>query len=162
MSDSGKTRRNLFNRIWSLLAVLAFIQIGWLGGSIIKSKRTRKALKEKDSFVTAGELESFELNSVTAVTQGQFYLARQDDGSFIALSRSCTHLGCSLPWDEKARRFICPCHGSSFDIGGEVLTPPATRGLDSYPIRIENGVILVNIGRPEKRMNNVKPRSVKV
>ncbi len=160
--DCVKNRRTFLNRLWSLLGLLALIEIGWLGSSILRTRMKRKNTKEDDTFITAGETESFSRNSVTAVPEGQFYLARQQDGGFIALSRTCTHLGCSIPWDEQLEKFICPCHGSSFDIAGEVLTPPATRGLDSYPLRIENGVILVNTARPEKRIDSSKPRSVKI
>lgn len=156
----GTSRRTVLNRLWSLLALLAFIEVGWLAGSILTSRKKQNEAKQKDTFVVAGKAESFANNSVTAIPKGQFYLARQADGSFIALSRSCTHLGCSVPWDEQSGQFICPCHGSSFDISGAVLTPPASRGLDRYPVKIENGVLLVNITRPEKRVHSTPSNSV--
>jgi Rieske Fe-S protein len=36
-----------------------------------------------------------------------------------------------------------------FDIRGDVLNPPATRPLDYYPMKIENGVIMVDLGAPD-------------
>ena len=83
--------------------------------------------------------------------QGQFYLARLADGGFLALSRRCTHLGCSIPWDEEKRRFVCPCHGSIFNLAGEVLTGPAPRPLDTFPVRIENGIVKVDVTMAQKR-----------
>jgi len=159
---TGKNRRSFLNRLWSFLGIIALIELVWMGGSILKRSKSPKATKVKDNFIAAGQAENFAANSVTAVPAGQFYLTRQGDGSFLALSRTCTHLGCSVPWDEKARKFICPCHGSSFDIAGRALTPPATRGLDSYPLRIENGTILVNIAKPEKMTDSNQPRSVQL
>ncbi len=44
-----------------------------------------------------------------------------------ALSLVCTHLGCTL--NPTPTAFECPCHGSFFGLGGEVLTGPATRPL---------------------------------
>ncbi len=82
---------------------------------------------------------------------GRFYLARQKDGGFIALSLRCTHLGCSIAWEEKQNRFICPCHSSAFAINGEVLNPPASRALDFYPVMIDNGLIKVDIGTLKER-----------
>jgi cytochrome b6-f complex iron-sulfur subunit len=82
---------------------------------------------------------------------GRFYLARQADGGFIALSLRCTHLGCSVSWEENRNRFICPCHSSSFDISGEVMNAPAARALDYYPVFIENGIVKVDIGTLKER-----------
>jgi cytochrome b6-f complex iron-sulfur subunit len=101
--------------------------------------------------VVAGPLERFEPNSVTAFPRGKFYLARLENGGFLALSRVCTHLGCTVPWSEEEGRFVCPCHSSSFDITGTVLGPPAPRPLDLYPVRIENGVVKVDTRRPLRR-----------
>ncbi|MDH3999474.1 MAG: Rieske 2Fe-2S domain-containing protein, partial [Desulfuromonadales bacterium] len=55
------------------------------------------------------------------------------------------------PWDEQKQRFICPCHGSSFDLSGEVLTAPAPRPLDTYLVRIENGIVKVDVSVSQKR-----------
>ncbi len=157
---SSTSRRKLLNRLWAILGFAALVEAGWLGTSILGLRKSGRAGTDKDNFITAGVVKDFPLNSVTAVPEGQFYLTRQEDGSFLALSRTCTHLGCSVPWDKDSQKFICPCHGSTFDIGGEVLTPPATRALESYPLRIENGIIRVNISRSDKRLQDGKPRSV--
>ncbi len=157
---AGSGRRKFLNRLWTLLGTLAFIEFGWLAGSILSSKKDTHKKGLKENFITAGQVDSFVPDSVTAIPEGQFYLARLKDGSFLALSHTCTHLGCSLPWDVSAHKFICPCHGSTFAISGEVLTPPAIRGLNNYPLRIENGTIRVNIAISQKLLQNGKPRSV--
>jgi len=89
--------------------------------------------------------------SVTAFPEGRFYLARLEDGGFLALDRTCTHLGCAVPWVSSQKRFVCPCHASAFDIRGDVLSPPAPRALDLLPVRIENGIVKVETGRPIRR-----------
>jgi cytochrome b6-f complex iron-sulfur subunit len=96
-------------------------------------------------------VDLFPTGSVTPFPQGKFYLARLPDGGFLALSKNCTHLGCSLPWDEKKQEFVCPCHGSAFDIRGEVQQPPAPRALDLFPVSIENNVVRIAAGRPQRR-----------
>jgi Rieske Fe-S protein len=78
------------------------------------------------------------------------------EGEFIALSLRCTHLGCSINWEENKKRFICPCHSSAFDISGEVLNPPASRALDYYPVLIEKGVVKVDIGTLKERKTTGK------
>jgi cytochrome b6-f complex iron-sulfur subunit len=106
---------------------------------------------DKDAIITAGLVDNFEPGSVSAFVAGKFYLARLEDGGFLAMSRRCTHLSCTVPWVAAEKKFICPCHSSAFDIRGEVTSPPAPRALDLYPVEIRNNVIRVDTGKPGKR-----------
>jgi glycine/D-amino acid oxidase-like deaminating enzyme/nitrite reductase/ring-hydroxylating ferredoxin subunit len=55
---------------------------------------------------------------------------RRDDGSLVAVSTRCTHLGCQVNWNTAERSWDCPCHGSRFAPEGDVLQGPAVHGLD--------------------------------
>ena len=55
---------------------------------------------------------------------------------FIALSRVCTHLGCLVGYDSFNSKLVCPCHAGEFDLEGNVLTGPATKSLQRYPLKI--------------------------
>jgi glycine/D-amino acid oxidase-like deaminating enzyme/nitrite reductase/ring-hydroxylating ferredoxin subunit len=62
--------------------------------------------------------------------------AYRDEGGLVhAVSLSCTHLGCTVQWNEAERSWDCPCHGSRFGFGGEVLEGPALEPLTSVEIR---------------------------
>ena len=159
--DGSSPRRKFLNRLWAFLGVIAFLEFAWLSSSMLRARRKTPAQDAEENFIAVGKVEDFPEDSVTAIPEGQFYLTRLADGSFLALSKTCTHLGCALPWDEQARKFVCPCHGSTFNSAGEVLTPPATRGLNSYPLFIENGTIRVNIAVSQKILRDGKSRSVK-
>lgn len=150
-SPDRPRRRNFLNWLWAGLATLACMEVGWFAGSILKNRRLREEQRLTSSLVDAGMVQDYSPGEVTAIPEGSFYLACLEDNSFIALSRTCTHLGCSVPWDDKQKKFVCPCHGSTFDSAGSVLTPPATRPLDYFPVRIENGSIRVDISSPLKR-----------
>lgn len=55
---------------------------------------------------------------------------------FLALSLTCTHLGCTLEPEEDI--YACPCHGSQFDESGNVLHGPATKGLTVLRVEIND------------------------
>jgi glycine/D-amino acid oxidase-like deaminating enzyme/nitrite reductase/ring-hydroxylating ferredoxin subunit len=61
---------------------------------------------------------------------------RDEQGTLHALSAVCPHLGCHVRWNSDERSWDCPCHGSRFDVRGEVLNGPATRGLE--PARVDD------------------------
>jgi cytochrome b6-f complex iron-sulfur subunit len=138
-------RRDFFNKVWKGLGILAAVEILGVSTAYMFSGKSKNTSAPKQ-LLEAGPVDSFAPGSVSAFMGGRFYLARQHEGGFIALSLRCTHLGCSITWEEAKKRFVCPCHSSAFDINGEVLNPPAARALDYYPVLIENGIVKVDIG----------------
>ncbi len=142
-------RRSFLRLAWLGLGVAALGEAAWIVASFLKPRP--KTVTNAGSLVTAGPMENFAPGSVTAFPAGKFYLVRLADGGFLALHRQCTHLGCSVPWDEAAGRFACPCHASLFDLRGDVLAPPAPRPLDLFAIRIENGIVKVDVSAAIRR-----------
>lgn len=67
-------------------------------------------------------------------------LLRDQDGLY-ALSLVCTHLGCTVA--VSAGALACPCHGSTFDRQGRVVTGPADRPLGRLRVRERAGRIEV-------------------
>lgn len=57
---------------------------------------------------------------------------RLEKDSVRVLSLRCTHLGCTVRWDNDEQRLRCPCHGSRFDDRGAVLEGPAKEALPAY------------------------------
>jgi len=143
------SRRRFLWRAWLALAGVAVIEGAWIVFDFLRPRRQETTVG--GTIVVAGPVDRFEPGSVTAFPEGRFYLVRLEDGGFLALSRQCTHLGCTVPWDADAGRFVCPCHASAFDERGEVLHPPAPRALDFFPIRIENAVVKVDVSEPQRR-----------
>ena len=133
------------------LGILALAELAGVVFLFLRSIKTRAESDKSSAIMEAGPVESFPLNSVTAFIRGKFYLCRLEDGGFLALSRKCTHLGCTVPWIDEEKRFACPCHASAFDIRGEVISRPAPRALDIYPLYIENNMVKVDTGKQIKR-----------
>jgi glycine/D-amino acid oxidase-like deaminating enzyme/nitrite reductase/ring-hydroxylating ferredoxin subunit len=59
---------------------------------------------------------------------------RDDEGTLMAVSPVCSHLGCQVNWNSAERSWDCPCHGSRFTPRGDVLQGPAVHRLEQKPI----------------------------
>jgi cytochrome b6-f complex iron-sulfur subunit len=143
------SRRDFLARAGKWLGVVAAMELAAVAVAYLWPGRGAAA--RGAGLVVAGPVAEFTPSSVRAFPAGRFYLVRLADGGFLALSSRCTHLGCTVPWSEKTGTFPCPCHASSFDRKGEVLSPPAPRPLDLFPVIIDGGVVKVDTSRRIER-----------
>ncbi|MFL6241292.1 MAG: FAD-dependent oxidoreductase [Actinomycetes bacterium] len=60
---------------------------------------------------------------------GKTGVFRDESGQLHAVSLRCTHMGCLLRFNGAETSWDCPCHGSRFDVDGNVLEGPAVRPL---------------------------------
>ena len=142
-------RRDFLGVAWRLLGVAAAVELIGVVAAYLWPRKSSGGTSAR--VVVAGPVGEYTPASVTAFPQGRFYLVRLADGGFLALSAKCPHLGCTVPWNEGSRTFPCPCHASTFDLRGDVLSPPAPRALDLLPVTIVNGLVRVETGRPIQR-----------
>ena len=151
-TDQGEvSRRSFLTKLWVGLGVVGLVEFAGVVVTYLRGGKRQDKAGQVDTIVEAGQVDQYALNSVTAFVRDKFYLCRLEDGGFLAVSRKCTHLGCTVPWIDKEKRFVCPCHASAFDIRGEVISPPAPRALDIYHLYIENNIVKVDTGKRIKR-----------
>ena len=150
-TPTGVSRRSFLNMLWTALGLAALAEVLWLAVSFLWPSRTGGAESRVNSIVSAGSPAAYAPGTVTAFQKGEFYLVRLHDGGLLALSCKCTHLGCTVPWVEKEKKFLCPCHASAFDITGSVIGSPAARALDIFRVSIENNTVKVDTGQRTKR-----------
>ena len=75
-------------------------------------------------------------------------LVRSQDGEFMAYSRKCAHLGCSVAFDSARRCLACPCHRGVYDAAtGYVIYGPPPRPLDQIVLQMRGGGGLWAVGR---------------
>ena len=103
--------------------------------------------------VVSGQVDEFQPGTVSHVRKGRFYISRLGDGGMMALWQRCTHLGCTIPWRESEGEFLCPCHSSIFNTVGEVVSGPAPRPMDTFPIEILDGQVVVDTGQVIERQD---------
>lgn len=65
-------------------------------------------------------------------------LFRSSEEKVYALSRICTHEGCSVDFDMNQNRLICPCHGANYEASdGSVISGPTTKSLAKIKVEIQ-------------------------
>lgn len=148
MTGEMMPRRDFLTTAWTGLILLAAAGTGYVGLRFLTSQPTKG---EFGGIITAGIVDDFAPNTVTAFPSAKFYLVRGDDGGFLALYHKCTHLACVLLWREAEHQFYCPCHGSRFCSDGAVLNHPATETLARFPISFEDNYVLVDTSVPIAR-----------
>jgi len=80
-----------------------------------------------------GPPETYPPDSVTLLPHARAVLFRKGN-EFRALSLVCTHLGCTV--ELQANGFACPCHGSRFDLEGQVRQGPANQPLRTLRLEV--------------------------
>ncbi len=75
------------------------------------------------------------------IAEKPVYVSKESKGELIVLSAVCAHLGCTVPWVEKEKKFICPCHLGMFSSDGKLLGGPPPRDMDRLQTKVEDGVL---------------------
>ncbi|HAQ41109.1 MAG TPA: hypothetical protein DCM73_09945 [Clostridiales bacterium] len=60
---------------------------------------------------------------------------KNENDDYFCINPVCSHLKCSLSFNEAEKTWDCPCHGSRFDINGNILEGPAVNPLDKIHIK---------------------------
>lgn len=88
---------------------------------------------------------------VTINKQERVWVVRDEHGVYALWSR-CTHLGCTPNWFPAESRFRCPCHGSNFNISGDVVAGPAPKPLWRCAVDVTpDGDLVVDKSQMENR-----------
>ncbi len=78
---------------------------------------------------------------------GQLLVDHPSANTFNALSAVCTHAGCLITnFDSGSSQFVCPCHGSRYDVNGNVVSGPAPSPLQKYQAQFASDTLTVNVG----------------
>jgi Rieske Fe-S protein len=97
--------------------------------------------------VSAGSLSELQVGMVRAVPGAPVFVGR-DSGGIYAMTSTCTHQGCDMASDGTVTTtIVCPCHGSAFDLNGEVVKGPAPSPLTHFAVDISlDGTVTVHGG----------------
>ena len=134
-------RRNVMNLV---LVAGAALPVGWLGGGFIYflvppgGGGGGGGLLAKDALGNEVNVAKWikdvpypSRKLVEGLKGDAHYLIVKEDNTLadFAINAVCTHLGCVVPWNRAANKYICPCHGSQYDFTGKVIRGPAPLSL---------------------------------
>ena len=99
---------------------------------------------------TVAQLDEFPPGSVKIVSAGSIMVGVYNlGGELYAIEDRCSHDDgplCEGDWEQDECVVVCPRHGSRFDIRtGQALTLPAYLPVDTYPVRVEDGLVKVEL-----------------
>ena len=128
------SRRQMLQWLWGIPFIAAILQVS---GMIFSYSLPRKKPGTFGTVIDIGSLAEIPTPADSPLhhSRGKFWLLNNEDG-LVAIVNTCSHLDCLFSWNAEAGCFICPCHGSQFDRYGKVLSGPASRNLDRFPLLV--------------------------
>lgn len=96
--------------------------------------------------VTAGKVQEFKVNAGKIVKFGNTpaLLIRLGDSEWRAFSGICTHLNCTVQYQEANRQIWCACHNGLYDLNGKVVSGPPPRPLDEFTVRVRGDEVVLS------------------
>lgn len=64
---------------------------------------------------------------------------KDENGAIHAVQADCTHMGCTVAWNQTEKSWDCPCHGARFSVDGTVLNGPSDRDLEYINVELLTG-----------------------
>tara|TARA_B100001540_G_scaffold307994_1_gene322026 strand:+ start:1607 stop:2098 length:492 start_codon:yes stop_codon:yes gene_type:complete len=71
-------------------------------------------------------------------------LYRKSEDIMKVYSRNCTHANCTIDAYSSSGVSLCSCHGSRFDLNGNVIDGPAEDPLKQYNATISGNIVTIN------------------
>jgi Rieske Fe-S protein len=85
-------------------------------------------------------------NRLDQTKLGSVYVGKRSSG-LTALSATCPHAGCGIDYDEGAKKFVCPCHNSTFALDGSRLSGPSPRDMDRLDVSVQGSTVFCQFQR---------------
>lgn len=128
----GLSRRALFRAALGGMAGAFLAMLGGIGNFLFP-----KVLFEPPQVFVAGRPRDYPTGVVSTKFKERngVWIVNGKEGIY-ALVAVCTHLGCSPNWFEDEGIFKCPCHGSNFNIDGDVIAGPAPEPLYRAAVKV--------------------------
>src|SRR5215471_10616903 len=105
---------------------------------VIRFMRPPEAPEAQVNETTAGKVGDLKPNSGKIVKFGAkpVLLMRLGESDWRAYSAVCTHLNCTVQFDDARQGIWCACHNGLYDMNGKVVGGPPPRALEPYTVHV--------------------------
>ena len=148
MSETQKTRRAF---VRTGMSALGAGYAGLIGYPVYEYLATPAERAAASAAVTATTLDGADSLPAGSAMMFKFglkpaILIHHADGSWVAMSAECTHLGCTVAYEGARGRIECACHGGVYDAhtGANVSGPPPAP-LRAYTVTVAAGAVTVSL-----------------
>lgn len=136
---------------WTRRAVLRLAWVGIIAASALTIEPLVKYLTSKEDRLRSPLVEynkPLDENSDWQNTANARVWVKRDSMGVMALVATCTHLGCEVNYHPEKKEWLCPCHGSIYDIEGRPVSGPAPKALPRVAVeRKSDGSLMINTAK---------------
>jgi cytochrome b6-f complex iron-sulfur subunit len=95
---------------------------------------------------SGGKVGDLKPNSAKIVKFGTrpVLLMRLGPSEWKAFSAVCTHLNCTVQFDDARRQIWCACHNALYDLNGQVVAGPPPKPLEQYTVHVREEEIVIS------------------
>jgi len=96
--------------------------------------------------VSGGKVQELKPNSGKIVKFGNkpALLVRTSDAEWKAFSAVCTHLNCTVQYQDATHQIWCACHNGTYDLSGRVVSGPPPKPLEEYSVKIRGDEVVIS------------------
>lgn len=94
---------------------------------------------------SGGKVGDLKPNSAKIVKFGTrpVLLMRLGESEWKAYSAVCTHLNCTVQFDDTRRQIWCACHNGFYNLNGQVVSGPPPRPLEPFTVHVREQEIVI-------------------
>lgn len=95
--------------------------------------------------VSAGKTGDLKPNAGKIVKFGNkpALLVRVGENEWRAYSAVCTHLNCTVQFQESSRQIWCACHNGLYDLNGKVVSGPPPAPLEQFDVKVRGDEVVI-------------------
>jgi len=136
---------------WTRRSVLRLAWVGIIAASALTIEPLVEYLTSKEDRLRSPLVEynkPLDENNDWQNTANDRVWVKQDSLGVMALVATCTHLGCEVNYYPEKKEWLCPCHGSIYDVEGRPVSGPAPKALHRVAVeRKPDGALIINTSK---------------
>ncbi len=125
-------RRSFLKYLWSALVAVIVAMASWGALRFVLFRGDQ----EKRRQISPEFIRNIHSDTPFHVASARMWVRQDSQGEITGLDDRCTHLGCRQKWNAERGLFECLCHGSEFDVHGNVLRGPAKKSIPAFAVEV--------------------------